>query len=162
MMKKLSPLLILASTLLYGSCHTNEDNELGPAAKGDVSFVPTKDVRQAVSNETLAGAAWQQVVVKPDGANNIQVSTVTCEAGSRNNWHVHPRGQVIMVTDGEGYYQDKGGPKRLLRKGDIVNCMPGLIHWHGATPDSKFSYIAIKKQTHHGLVQWHEPVSNEE
>lgn len=150
-------LAVLAATLFYGFCYATAEKEY----INKRGFVPVQQEDQKVGDEALQGEAWQEVVVEADAASDVQVSTVTYAAGSRSDWHVHPGGQVIMVTEGEGYYQDKGSPKRLLRKGDVVRCLPGLIHWHGATPNSSFSYIAIKKQTRHGLVEWMEPVGEE-
>ena len=58
------------------------------------------------------------------------------EPGSRNSWHYHPNAtQVLMVIDGEGYYQEEGTPKRLIKKGDVIVTAPNVIHWNGATPN---------------------------
>lgn len=154
-MKKTLILMVLATTLFYGFRYADCVENKGGA------FVPPQKEELKMEGEALRGEAWQEVVVEADGASDVQVSTVTYAAGSRSDWHVHPGGQVIMVTEGQGYYQGKGSPKRLLRKGDVVRCLPGLIHWHGATPGSAFSYIAIKKQTQHGLAEWMEPVGEE-
>jgi quercetin dioxygenase-like cupin family protein len=61
---------------------------------------------------------------------------VTFEPGCRNNWHSHPAGQILVVTAGQGYYQEKGQPAQLLRAGDTVSIAPILVHWHGATANT--------------------------
>ena len=66
------------------------------------------------------------------------------EKGSRNSWHYHPNGtQVLMVLDGEGYYQEEGKDKQLIRKGDVIVTMPNTRHWNGATPDSSIECLTV-------------------
>jgi quercetin dioxygenase-like cupin family protein len=86
------------------------------------------------------------------------VSNVTFEPGCRNNWHIHHNGyQILLVTSGEGWYQEAGKPAQLLHPGDVVTIHPGVKHWHGATKDSWFAHIAITK----GTSEWLEPVDDE-
>lgn len=87
---------------------------------------------------------------------------VTFEPRCRNYWHSHPGGQILLVTSGEGYYQEKGQPARLLKAGDVVKIKLDIIHWHGATPDSEFVHIGISTQVSKGAAVWYEPVSDEE
>lgn len=66
------------------------------------------------------------------------------ERGSRNSWHYHPGAtQVLMVLDGEAYYQEEGQPKQLLHKGDVVTTAPNTRHWNGATPWSSAECLTI-------------------
>jgi quercetin dioxygenase-like cupin family protein len=67
-----------------------------------------------------------------------------------------------MVTDGTGYYQEKGQPIRLIRKGDVIKCTPNVAHWHGASRDSSMSHIALGPNNGKGLVIWLEKVTDEE
>lgn len=89
------------------------------------------------------------------------VGNVIFEPGVRTNWHSHPGGQILLCTKGTGYYQEKGKPIRLLKVGDVVEIVPNIVHWHGATPDSKFEHIAIGTQSSKGSVVWLQPVSDE-
>ncbi|ALR30373.1 hypothetical protein ATE47_07485 [Chryseobacterium sp. IHB B 17019] len=66
------------------------------------------------------------------------MGNVTFEPGARTKWHLHPGGQIILVTGGVGYYQEKGQPKKILHKGDVIKCPPHVEHWHGASKDSYF------------------------
>ena len=84
------------------------------------------------------------------------------EPGSRNNWHTHPAGQILLITDGKGFYQERGEPARSLSKGDVIVIPSGVEHWHGATRDSYFSHIAISNITAKGAVEWLTPVTDEE
>ena len=67
-----------------------------------------------------------------------------------------------MATHGTGFYQEKGKPIQLLRKGDVVNIPPDIEHWHGASPLSEFTHIAINPNTQKGIVSWLKPVTDEE
>ena len=106
--------------------------------------------------------AWIQLLVPNDSTLNCQIGNVVFEPGARNNWHTHPAGQILIVTDGTGYYQEKGKPVQLLRKGDVVTILPGVVHWHGASTDSAFTHIAVNANTQHGIVDWLERVTDEE
>ena len=110
----------------------------------------------------FTGTVWIKMLV-PNGPNlSCQIGNVVFEAGARNNWHTHPGGQVLIGTDGIGYYQEKGKPIQLLRKGDVVNILPDVVHWHGASTDSEFTHIAINPNTQKGIVVWLERVTDEE
>ena len=110
----------------------------------------------------FSGTAWVKILLPNDPALHCQIANVTFEPGARNNWHTHPGGQVLIATDGIGYYQEKGKPVRLLQKGDVVNILPDTVHWHGATPRSEFTHIAINTNTQKGIVEWSERVTDEE
>lgn len=90
------------------------------------------------------------------------VGNVTFEPGCRTNWHVHAGGQLLLITGGEGFYQEAGQPARKLQPGDVVNIPANAKHWHGAATDSWFSHIAIEVQAQKGKPEWLEPVSDEE
>jgi quercetin dioxygenase-like cupin family protein len=65
------------------------------------------------------------------------------------------------VTEGVGYFQERGQPIRLIRQGEVVHVPPDVEHWHGASPDSEFTHIAINTNTQKGIVLWMEPVTDE-
>jgi len=110
----------------------------------------------------FTGTVWLKMLVPNDPNLNCQIGNVIFEPGARNNWHTHPGGQILIATDGIGYYQEKGKPIQLLRKGDVVNIPPDIVHWHGASPDSEFTHIAINPNTQKGIVVWLERVTDEE
>src|SRR6185503_6936702 len=112
--------------------------------------------------EYFTGTAWVKILVPNDGTFNCQIGNVVFEPGSRNNWHTHPGGQILIVTEGTGYYQEKNKPRLILRKGDIVKIPPDVVHWHGASPDSEFTHLAINTNTQKGIVVWLERVTDEE
>ncbi len=110
----------------------------------------------------FTGTVWVKMLVRNDPNLNCQIGNVIFEPGARNNWHTHPGGQILIATDGIGYYQEKGKPIQLLRKGDVVNIPPDIVHWHGASPDSEFTHIAINPNTQKGIVVWLERATDEE
>ena len=87
---------------------------------------------------------------------------VTFEPGARSAWHTHPLGQTLIVTSGCGWVQSEGGPKVEIRPGDVVWCPPNEKHWHGATPTTAMTHIAIVESLDGKNVEWMEKVSDEE
>ena len=109
--------------------------------------------------DVFIGNSYLNSLVSKDDNIDVGVSNVNFEPGCRNNWHIHHNGfQILLVTDGEGWYQEEGKTSQLLKPGDVVAIHEGVKHWHGATKDSWFSHIAITK----GESEWCEPVSDEE
>lgn len=116
---------------------------------------------EKVKNENFIGTAYLKILVTNDQENPITVGNVTFEPGARNRWHKHPGGQILLVTGGVGYYQERGQAKKILRKGDIIKCPPNVEHWHGASIDSHFSHLAIGNSDKEAVI-WLLPVTEEE
>ncbi len=112
--------------------------------------------------EYFTGTAWVLGMIPNDPILNCQIANVVFEPGARNNWHSHPGGQILVVTDGVGYFQEKGKPIQIIRKGDVVRISPDVIHWHGASHGDALTHIAINPNTQNGIAFWMQPVSNEE
>jgi 4-carboxymuconolactone decarboxylase len=117
---------------------------------------------EKTSADYFTGTAWLNILVPQDETGSYAVGSVHFEPGCRNNWHTHPAGQILLVTDGRGYYQERGKPARPLLKGDVVMIPSDIEHWHGAAQDSSFTHIAITNNTKQGAVKWLEPVTDEE
>ncbi|WGV24158.1 (R)-mandelonitrile lyase [Halotia branconii] len=88
--------------------------------------------------------------------------SVTFEPGARTAWHTHPLGQTLIVTAGSGYVQQWGRPIQEITSGDVVQIPPGVKHWHGATPTTAMTHIAIQEQLDGKNVDWMEKVSDEQ
>lgn len=110
----------------------------------------------------FVGEVWIKVLVAPAEPFDCVVNDVVFAPGARTNWHTHPGGQILICTDGVGYYQEKGKPIQLLNKGDVVKILPELEHWHGASPDNEFTHLAINPNTMKGGVKWMEKVTDEQ
>ena len=92
------------------------------------------------------------------GAGN----SVTFEPGARTAWHVHPLGQTLIVTFGCGWVQREGGFIEEIYPGDIVWIAPGEKHWHGATPTTAMTHIAIQEHLDGKMVDWMEKVTEQQ
>lgn len=110
----------------------------------------------------FTGTSYLHMLISNDKDFDCVVGNVTFEKKCRNNWHSHPGGQILLVTAGEGYYQEKGKPIRLIKVGDVVEIKPDVIHWHGATPTSEMTHIAINTKASLKLVVWGDAVTDEE
>lgn len=145
---------------LYGRKSESDTNmlekEVGQENQG--SFAKGEKVK---SNH-FTGIVWVQMLVNVDTVFNINTGSVTFEPGARTNWHSHPGGQILLITNGTGRYQEMGKPVKTVQKGDVIKCEPDIVHWHGAAPNSQMTHIAIGTNQNAGPVNWMGPVSDEE
>lgn len=156
--KKVAILFAICATTGIVSC--NDGREQNHAAKDEATrLIFPKG--EKITNKNFTGTAWLQFLIAGDSINSISVGNVTFEPGARSNWHLHPAGQILLVTDGVGYYQEKGQSKKTLRKGDAIKCPPNVPHWHGASIDSAFVQVAITGREK-GETVWLEAVTDEE
>ncbi len=112
--------------------------------------------------ENFTGNAWNTPLVDNDTTYNTLVGNVYFEPGARSNWHIHPAGQILIITDGRGYHQIKGQAKQVIKKGDVVQCPPHVEHWHGASPDFGMHQLYILPKTEKGIVTWLQKVTDDE
>jgi len=138
----------LAVGLVF-ACHAQGQSASSGFPKGDLS---------SAKNHT--GNIWLSELIVGDSTFDPGVAMATYDAGAKLDWHMHPGGQVLLITEGTGYYQERGKPVRIVHKGDVIKCAAGVEHWHGATPDSGFTYIAVTP-TQKGKTVWLEPVSEQ-
>lgn len=93
----------------------------------------------------------------------VTIANVTFEPKCRNNWHIHHKGgQILLCTDGEGWYQEFGKPAQKLKPGDVVYIAPEIKHWHGAGKDGWFTHLAVEIPAQGGGTEWLEPVTDYE
>jgi quercetin dioxygenase-like cupin family protein len=110
----------------------------------------------------FTGTVYLQMLAQKTASNDYSIGSVTFEPGARSNWHTHPAGQTLIVISGEGRYQEKGRPIKVINKGETIICPPNLEHWHGASPDSQMTHIAITSDKGAGNVVWLKPVTDDE
>jgi quercetin dioxygenase-like cupin family protein len=97
----------------------------------------------------------------PDPAR-LRCANVTFEPGARSAWHRHPLGQTLIITSGCGWVQSEGQAKVEIRPGDVVWCPPNEKHWHGATPTTAMTHVAIQEALDGKVVEWMEKVSDDQ
>jgi len=97
-----------------------------------------------------------------DDPARVSAASVTFEPGARSAWHTHPLGQILVVTAGCGWTQCEGEPIVEIRAGDVIWCPPGHRHWHGATPTTAMTHIAIQEALNGSPVTWMEKVTDDQ
>jgi len=112
--------------------------------------------------ENFTGKAWNVGLLQNDTIYNTVVGNVYFEPGARSNWHIHPAGQILIITGGIGYHQLKGQARQITKKGDVVKCPPNVEHWHGASQETGLQQMYILPKTEKGIVTWLLPVTDEE
>ena len=117
---------------------------------------------QQLPSEWFSGNAFLTQLISKDQNHEFSVGCVTFEPNARTVWHTHPKGQVLIVIDGEGFYQEKGKPAQPIKKGDVVNIPENIEHWHGASATSKMVHIAITNYKNDVNVMWLQPVTDDE
>lgn len=113
-------------------------------------------------NKFFTGNTYLTRLSANDDVWNSSIANVTFEKGARTNWYMHSGGQILLVTAGEGRYQEYGKKIQVLKPGDVVRIPPEVKHWHGAAPDSEFSHISIETNLPDNNTTWLEPVTDEE
>jgi quercetin dioxygenase-like cupin family protein len=127
-------------------------------AAQDASIFPKGEI-STTDNHT--GTIWLNELSVPDSIFSYGVAMATYAPGAKLDWHIHPGGQILLITEGTGYYQERGKPIRIVHKGDVIRCAPGVAHWHGAAPGSSFAYIATTP-VQKGKTIWLQRVSDAE
>jgi quercetin dioxygenase-like cupin family protein len=130
---------------------------------------PKTDIQRSGAQTSAEGPAdWFTGKVRIDplfqapAPARVAGASVTFEPGARTAWHTHPLGQTLIVTAGCGLVQRAGGPIEEIRPGDVVWFPPEEKHWHGATPTTAMTHIAIQEQLDGKAVEWLEKVSDED
>jgi len=113
------------------------------------------------TTDNHTGTVWLKELNTPDSTFTFSLAQASFAPGAKLDWHNHPGGQYLLITEGTGYYQEKGKPVQIVHKGDIIKCMPGVEHWHGATPGSNFTYVGITP-TQKGKTIWSKRVTDEQ
>lgn len=114
------------------------------------------------SVDWFTGTVRIEPLFEAPAPGRVRGARVTFAPGARTAWHTHPLGQILIITKGRGRAQRAGGPIEELRPGDVVWFSPDEKHWHGATPASAMTHLAIQEAVAGEVVHWMEQVSEEE
>lgn len=147
-MKKIFYLMIVFSVAFHSKLVAQD---FSPFPKGEIGK----------NTDDYTGTIWLNELNTPDSAFSYSIAQATYAPGSRLNWHIHPAGQVLLITEGTGYYQEKGKPAQVVHKGDVIKCPPGVAHWHAAAQGSSFAYIAVTP-AQNGKTIWLQKVTDAE
>ena len=142
---------VLYAILLFAALSTR-------ATAQDSTIFPQGEVA-TVDNHT--GTVWLSELTMPDSIFNLSLAQATFARGAKLDWHIHPAGQYLLITEGTGYYQERGKSIQIVHKGDVIKCLPGVEHWHGASRDSSFTYIGVTP-TQKGKTIWMKRVTDKE
>lgn len=148
----------LCITICMASCNSFQKAKQDTTEFKSTTLFPKG---KKITNDNFTGTAYLQGLIAADSLNSTNIGNVSFEPGARTKWHSHPGGQILLVTDGVGYYQEKGQPKKILRKGDYIKCPPNVPHWHGASADTAFVQLAIGSNEK-GVALWLDKVSDED
>lgn len=110
----------------------------------------------------FTGKVRLDTLFNPSAPDRVQGAHVTFDPGARTAWHTHPLGQTLIVTFGRGRVQREGGPIEEIHPGDVVCFAPGERHWHGASPETGMSHIAIQEPQDGSTVTWSTHVTDAE
>jgi 4-carboxymuconolactone decarboxylase len=113
---------------------------------------------EKAKNVNHTGDVWLRELNAADKDINSQISLAVFAPNAKLNWHTHSAGQILLITDGAGYYQEKGKTAQLVKKGDVVKCLPGVEHWHGSTPTTGVTYLAVSPKS---STTWLQPVDEQ-
>lgn len=153
----------LNSHIAIGKHNGLTDEQVGEILKLTSSVYKGGDFGLGEENTAYEKYFTGKSYLNPLTKDGVTSANVTFEPGCRNNWHIHHKGgQILLVTEGRGYYQEWGKPAQELKAGDVVNIPPEVKHWHGAAKDSWFSHIAISVPAKDASTEWLEQVSDEE
>lgn len=150
-MEQITTILI---TIIFLGCNTKKEKNMD-----NKTLFPKG---QQLPNEWFSGNAYITPLVTKDKNNEFSAGVVTFEPNARTNWHTHPKGQVLIILDGNGFYQEKGKPAQTIKKGDVINILENIEHWHGASAKSKMAHIAITNFKDDVQVTWLQPVTDQE
>jgi quercetin dioxygenase-like cupin family protein len=127
----------------------------------DIHLAGSRPTRKA-PKENFTGTVLQDPIITTAAPARLVVNRVSFEPGARTNWHTHPLGQTLYVIAGVGRVQTKGGPLREIRPGDVVWIPAGEKHWHGGSPTTGMTHLAMQEAQDGKTADWMEPVTDTE
>jgi quercetin dioxygenase-like cupin family protein len=155
-MRRFSILIFFAASSYLISCNVVRKTD---SPKASASGVDLSGYRK-LDSINYVGTGYMKFVTS---RKNYAIVNFVFEPGARNNWHSHPGAeQVLYVTEGEGFYQQEGKPKQLIKKGDVIVVPPDTKHWNGATDKKRLVHVSISDIAPQGHVTWFSPVSQSE
>ena len=157
-MKKLKLFTIALLALFVTACG---DNNQTLTTMYNRHNEPVMGLGNKIEGINFTGDAWLKYL-SVEESYDCQVYNVTFAPTVRNSWHSHAVGQILLCTEGVGYYQERGKPAQRLEVGAVVNIPADVEHWHGAAPDTQFTHIGVTPKASENSAVWLEPVSDKD
>jgi quercetin dioxygenase-like cupin family protein len=123
---------------------------------------PTEQSLNRGSADTFTGEVNFTMLFSGESPSTMSAGYVCFECSARSAWHTHPKGQLLVVTEGSGLIQEWEQPVRRIHKGDVIWTPPGVKHWHGASPNTTMTHLAIQESLNGKSVEWMEKVTDQE
>lgn len=139
----------------YNSLRFSDTDKTKAAEKTDEAFLFPYSPEPYASPNFNHPVYLGKILTEPNAANSLEWNYVVFPKGTYTRWHSHKEGQILIATDGVGYHKIQGGKVEVLHPGDVVYCPSGVVHWHGAAPNSAFAHIAINPHDNYD-VNWYD------
>lgn len=153
--------LVLALSLITTACAQVNKKESVSSPKMEVARKGSQPSRQGPA-ENFTGTVRVDPLFQAKESTHASGAYVTFTKGSHSAWHTHPLGQTLIVTEGVGRIQQWGGTVYEIKPGDVIWTPPGVKHWHGASPESGMTHMAVTEALNGKSVEWMEKVSAEQ
>lgn len=169
-MRALAATLISLSLFAWTALHAHtRAAQVEASSTAAAQDSPSINIARSASQQPIKGPAEHftgsvqvEALFAVHDPSRTSGGKVTFAAGARSAWHTHPLGQTLIVTEGTGWIQQWGSPIEEIRKGDVIWIPPGVKHWHGATPNTAMTHIAIQEQLSGKVVEWMEKVTDDQ
>jgi quercetin dioxygenase-like cupin family protein len=158
-MRVLVSILIFVSAASVGVVSATEKSNMTKEMK---ILKPASLPSSLGPTETFTGTVHVTPLTQGEEPSCLTCASVGFEPGARSAWHSHPKGQLLVVTNGAGLIQEWGKPVRRIQKGDVIWTPPGVKHWHGAAPNSALTHTAIQESLNGKVVEWMDKVTDAE
>lgn len=155
---------IFGMTLFYSNAWTKE-NCMNTTTNKELNMkvlTPKEMESSSGPADYFTGNVKVTPLIQGEEPSCLQCASVNFAAGARSNWHTHPKGQLLVVTEGAGLIQEWGKPVRKIKAGDVIWTPPGVKHWHGGAPNSTMTHTAIQESLNGKVVEWMERVTEEQ
>lgn len=144
-----------AILLLITACNNQTDSSMKEITE------PILGLGEAVT-ENFTGEAWLRMLSAQSETYDCTIYNVTFAPSTRNYWHTHSEGQILICTEGKGLYQENEKTAQQLESGMVVHIPAGVVHWHGAAPNSSSTHIGITPKASQNKVKWIGEVTDKE
>jgi 4-carboxymuconolactone decarboxylase len=151
-----------AAAAIASSAMTTEAKDVKTAGANRLIVVEPKTQKRTAPASNFTGSVTVESPFRGSGDSRLGGATVTFQPSARTNWHIHPLGQLLVVTEGEGLVQVEGEAVRAIKSGDVVWTAPGVKHWHGATATRSMTHVAVSESLEGEAVEWLGPVTASE